>query len=202
MPRSYVERPGVQAAMDDLINSEKALTPYTVVGMGGGGKTVLASAIVREPRVREHYCGVFFWVTVGKGANDSLQPLLQGLAREMGAAPTNTPHVVPHALDSLEQVKLHLATVASKGTSPRLIVLDDVRDREVVDAVLTVGVKVLVTTQDRSVVGVPGEQVELGEMAEDEAVELLLKTTAAAGQPGNYVWTQMTEVMKRVEPCV
>ncbi|CAN0575682.1 unnamed protein product [Ectocarpus sp. 12 AP-2014] len=112
----------------------------------------------------------------------------------MGAAPTDTPHGVPYVLDSLEQVKQHLGTVASTGNSPRLVVLDDVWEREVVDAILPL-FKVLVTTRDRSVVGVPTGCLKLGDMTEEEALELLLKTSRTVGQPGDAVRMQMTKVV-------
>ena len=195
-PRSYVERPGVQKAVDDLIKPEEPRAPYTIVGMGGGGKTVLTSAVVRKQSVREHFRGGIFWMEVGRSVKDNkLLSLLKGLAREMGAAPTDAPHGVPHAFDSLEQVKQHLTTVASTGTSPRLVVLDDVWEREVVDTLLPLGLKLLVTTRDRSVVGVPGGCLELGDMTKDEALELLLKTSMTVGQPGDDVLTQMTKVI-------
>ncbi|CAN0165392.1 unnamed protein product [Ectocarpus sp. 4 AP-2014] len=124
--------------------------------MGGGGKTVLTSAIVRDPSVREHFRGGIFWVSVGRNGKRSLPPILQTLAREIAAAPTDAPHGVPHALDGLDQVKQHVATAASTGTSPRLVVLDDVWEREVVDAFLPLKLKTLVTTRDHSIVGVPG----------------------------------------------
>ncbi|CAM9754953.1 unnamed protein product, partial [Pylaiella littoralis] len=197
LPRSYVERPSVQEVADGLTNPEQALAPYTVVGMGGGGKTVLASAVVHEQSVRKHFLGGIFWMRVGRGAKHSLLPLLQGLAREMGAAPTDAPHGVPHVLVSLQQVKQHLTAVASTGTSPRLVVLDDVWEREVVDALLSLGLKVLVTTRDRSVVGVPGGRLELGDMTEEEALELLLKTSMTEVQPEDDVRTQMTKVVAR-----
>ncbi|CBN74851.1 NB-ARC and TPR repeat-containig protein [Ectocarpus siliculosus] len=197
LPRSYVERPGVQEAMGDLMDPEKALAPYMIVGMGGGGKTVLASALVRKSSVLEHFRGGIFWMEMGRGANKSLLHRLQGLAREMGAAPTDAPHGVPHVFDSLEQVMQHLAAVVSRGSSPRLVVLDDVWEREVVAAFLGVGLKVLVTTRDRSIVGVPGGLLELGDMAEDEALELLWKTSGTVGQPGDGVRTQMTKVVDR-----
>lgn len=112
--------------MEDLLTPDTPCAPYAVVGMGGRGKTMLASAVVRDQSVRRHFRGGVFWMTVGRGGKHNLLPLLQGLAREMGAAPTDTPHGVPYVLDSLEQVERHLATVASESTSPRLIVLDDV----------------------------------------------------------------------------
>ena len=195
-PRSYVERPGVQKAVDDLIKMEELRAPYTIVGMGGGGKTVLASAVVRKQSVRQHFRGGIFWMEVGRRVkNNKLLSLLKGLAREMGAAPTDAPHGVPHVFDSLEQVKQHLTTVVSTGTSPRLVVLDDVWEREVVDTLLPLGLKLLVTTRDGSVVGAPGGCLELGDMTEDEALEVLLKTSMTVGQPGDDVLTQMTKVI-------
>ena len=195
LPRSYVERAAAQQVADGLTNPEEPLTPYTVVGMGGGGKSVLASAVVRMSSVREHFRGGIFWMRVGRGAKNSLLPLLQGLAREMGAAPTDTPHGVPHVLDSLEKVQQHLTSVASTDNFPRLVVLDDVWECEVVDALLPLGLKVLVTTRDRSVVGVPGGGLELGDMEEDEALELLLKTSGTVGRPGSDVRTHMGKVI-------
>eukprot|EP00752_Nemacystus_decipiens_P009503 g8495.t2 len=196
-PRSYVERPGVQEAVDDLLNPEQAVAPYTIVGMGGGGKTVLASAVVRNEGVREHFRGGVFWIRVGRGANNTVLSLLQGLAREIGAAPNDSLHRMPHAFDSLEQAKQHLSILVSTGSSPFLVVLDDVWEREVVDALLPLGLKVLCTTRDRSVVGVPGDLLELGGMTDDEALELLRKTSMAVGQPGDDARAQMTKVVAR-----
>lgn len=133
---------------------------------------------------------------VGKGAKNSLLSLLQGLGREIGAAPTDTPNGVPHMFEGLEQVTQHLVAVASKDTSSRLVVLDDVWEREVVDAFLPLGLKVLATTRDRSLVDPPGDYLELGDMTEDKALELLLKTSMAVGRPENYVLAQMAKVMK------
>ncbi|CAN0416302.1 unnamed protein product, partial [Ectocarpus sp. 13 AM-2016] len=57
--------------------------------------------------------------------------------------------------------------------SPRLVVLDDVWEREVVDTLKLTGLQLLVTTRDRSVVSMPGECVEVGDMEENEALEVL-----------------------------
>eukprot|EP00752_Nemacystus_decipiens_P005175 g4696.t1 len=196
LPHGYVERAVVREAADALTNPEEPRSPYTVVGMGGAGKSVLASAVVRESSVREFFRGGVFWMRVGRGAKNSLLPLLRGLAREMGAAPTDTPHVVPHVLNSLEQVQQHLgAVVASTGNSPRLVVLDDVWEREVVEALLPLGLKVFVTTRDRSVVDVPTGCLKVGDMTQEEAVELLLKASKTVGRPGDAVRTQMTKVV-------
>ncbi|CAM9165046.1 unnamed protein product [Ectocarpus sp. 8 AP-2014] len=196
LPRGYVERAAVQEVADGLTAPEEPRAPYTVVGLGGGGKSVLASAVVRKPSVREHFRGGISWVRVGRGGKNSLLPLLQGLAGEMGVAPTDAPHAVPQVLDSLEQVQQHLAAVvASTGTSPRLVVLDDVWEREVVDALVPLGFKVLLTTRDWSVVVVPARRLDLGDMTEEEALELLRKTSGTVGQPGDDVRMKMTKVV-------
>ncbi|CAB1114663.1 unnamed protein product [Ectocarpus sp. CCAP 1310/34] len=201
LPHYYVARSVVRKAVEGLINAEEPSAPFVVVGMSGAGKTVLVSAVVRHLRVREHFHGGIFWMRVGRGAKTSLLPLMQTLAREMGA------HGVPYVLDGLEQVGQHVAAVASTGTSPRLVVLDDVWEREVVDALLRLKLKVLVTTRDHSVVGVPGTRLEPEDMAEDEAMELLLKTSVpknkaleklikaamTVGRPANFL-AQMTKV--------
>eukprot|EP00903_Cladosiphon_okamuranus_P008466 g8133.t2 len=195
MPHRYVERAAVQQLADGLTNPEEPRTPYTVVGMGGGGRSVLASAVVRKSSVRKHFREGIFWMMVGRDAKNSLLPLLQGLAREMGAAPTDTPHGVPHIMHSLKQAQQHLSAVASTGNSPRLVVLDDVWEREVVDALLPLELKVLLTTRDRSVVGVPARCLELGDMTGEEASELLLKMSRMMRQPGDVVQMQMTKVI-------
>ncbi|CAM9419352.1 unnamed protein product [Scytosiphon promiscuus] len=197
LPRSYVERQSVQATVKSLIDPNNALSPFTVVGMGGGGKTVLASAVVRKSSVREHFQGGVFWIRVGKGGKNNLPSLLQGLAREMGAAPTDTPHGLPQVFHTLKQAERHLITVASKETSRRLVVLDDVWEREVVDTVLVLGLKVLVTTRDRSVVSALGGYLEVGDMTQDEAMQLLLKTSFTVGQPGEEARAQMAKVFAR-----
>ncbi|CBJ32850.1 NB-ARC and TPR repeat-containing protein-likely pseudogene [Ectocarpus siliculosus] len=127
LPRSsYVERAAVQEVADGLTGPEESRAPYTVVGMGGGGKSVLASAVVRKPSVREHFRGGIFWV---------------------------------------------------------------------VDALVPLEFKVLLTTRDRSVVGVPAGGLELGDMTEEEALELLRTTSGTVGQPGDDVRTKMTKVV-------
>lgn len=62
----------------------------------------------------------------------------EGLARQVGAANTATPHGVPHTFDSLDAVVQHLNAV-TRSASPRLVILDDVWEREVVDALVPTG---------------------------------------------------------------
>ncbi|CAB1104776.1 unnamed protein product [Ectocarpus sp. CCAP 1310/34] len=138
LPHSYVERAAVQEVADGLTNPEEPRAPYSAVGMGGGGKSVLASAVVRKSSVTQHFRG-------GRWA------------------------------------------LGHPRASPRLVVLDDVWEPEVVDALLPLGLKVLVTTIDRSVLGVSSGCVEVGDMTEGEALELLRKTSRTVGRCA--LWT-------------
>lgn len=50
--QSYVERAALRDVVDGLTNQDQPHALYTVVGMGGGGKTMLVSAVVRNSSVR------------------------------------------------------------------------------------------------------------------------------------------------------
>ncbi|CAN0558513.1 unnamed protein product, partial [Laminaria digitata] len=121
-----------------------------------------------------------FWLTVGRGAKRHIGALFQGLAREVGVAPTDTPHGVPPELDSLEKTVQYLMAVA--GTKTRLVVLDNVWEREVVDTLRPTGFQLLVTTRNRDDVGPGGLVTEVGDMSPKEALELL-RLTSGAVQP-------------------
>ena len=191
-PYNYVRRPGLQDIIDLLVDPAEGCAPFAVVGMPGGGKTVLASAVVRDRSVREHFCGGIFWRTIGRGAKNRLLPDLR--CREMGATRGDASHGTSRVRGSLDQVNLLGIPAVSRGSSPRLVVLDDVWEPEVVDAFLSLGVKVLATTRDQSVVRVPGEYLKVESMSNDEAVELLLKTSMVNVQPGDHIRTRLREV--------
>ncbi|CAN0252264.1 unnamed protein product [Ectocarpus sp. 12 AP-2014] len=59
------------------------------------------------------------------------------------------------------------------GTGKSVLASAVVRDEKVVDTLKLTGLQVLVTTRDRSVVSMPGECVEVEDMEEDEALEVL-----------------------------
>ncbi|CAM9843488.1 unnamed protein product, partial [Sphacelaria rigidula] len=60
-PSSYVERPAlVSGIVSDLTAADASSDPYVLFGMGGAGKTMLASSVVRNPDVRKHFKGGIF----------------------------------------------------------------------------------------------------------------------------------------------
>lgn len=183
LPDSHVERTAliegvVRALAVSAVSTSSG--PHLLVGMGGGGKTVLASAVVRHDVVRKHFRRGIFWIRVGTGGKNQLLTPLQGLAREVGVAPTGTPHGEAHGFNSLEEVVRHLTAVARKSTTPCLVVLDDVCEREVVDALVPTGLVLLVTTRVRSVAAQEG-YTEVGSMTTKEAVTLLGRASGSIG---------------------
>lgn len=196
LPDSYVERTSlIEEAVRVLTAPDAAAsrTPHLLLGVGGGGKTVLASSIVRHEAVRKHFRHGVFWIRVGPGGKDQLNALFQGLSREVGAAPVDTPQRVPYGSNSLDETVQHLSVFARSSNAPRLVVLDDVWEREVVDTLLPTGLALLVTARDRSVV-VRGGCIEVGDMTVDEAMVLLGHASRNVGSPGVNLRAGMQQV--------
>eukprot|EP00903_Cladosiphon_okamuranus_P012113 g11365.t2 len=165
---AHISRASLLAsAVGYLTNTVVGDAPCVLAGMAGGGKSFLASAVVRDEEVREHFRAGMFWWRVGRDAKDQLHGWLKGLALQVASTSGTT----PPRLDSLEDVTRYLK--AECGNAQRLVVLDDVWERGVVDALKLTGLQLLVTTRDRSVVSMPGECVEVGDMEEGEALEVL-----------------------------
>ncbi|CAM9583355.1 unnamed protein product [Ectocarpus sp. 8 AP-2014] len=166
----HISRPSLlERAIGYLTNTAVGDAPCVLIGMAGSGKSVLASAVVRDEKVREHFHAGIFWWRVGRDAKNQLHDWLEGLAlRVASASGTTAP-----GLGSVEEVTRYLKAVCADSASPRLVVLDDVWEREVVDTLKLTGLQLLGTTRDRSVVSMPGECVEVGDMEEDEALEVL-----------------------------
>ena len=179
LPTSHVGRDSlVSEVVSHITANDVADAPYVLTGIGGGGKTVLASAVVRTKEVREHFRQGIFWVRVGRGGKHQLQALFEGLAREASVAPTTQDR-----FNSVDDVIKHLTLVVAADSGPRLVVLDDVWERGIVDTLQATGLQLLVTTRRRSVVAVEGGHTDVGNMARGEARELLKKRSGAMALP-------------------
>ncbi|CAN0448079.1 unnamed protein product, partial [Ascophyllum nodosum] len=185
LPKAYVERTAMQEeAVSGLVNEERnATATVSLWGMGGGGKTVLASSVVRDDRVRSSFRHGMFWFHFGQEGKISVALILGQLARDLAVAPTDTPHLCPNKFDSADEAARHVsATIISKNLRC-LVVLDNVWDVEVVSVFANTGIHVLVTTRERTVI-LPmyrGVMVEVGDMEEEEGLELLRKASHAYG---------------------
>ncbi|CAN0139864.1 unnamed protein product [Ectocarpus sp. 6 AP-2014] len=167
---AHVSRPSsLRSAVVYLTKTALGYAPCVLTGMAGAGKSVLASAVVRDEKVREHFHAGMFWWRVGRDAKDQLQEFLEGLVLRV-ASSSGT---IAPVLGSVEEATRHLKAICTDAVSPQLVVLDDLWEREVVDALKLTGMQLLVTTRDRSVESMPGECVEVGDMQDDEALKVL-----------------------------
>lgn len=177
LTNAHVSRPSLLGStIGYLTKTTLANAPCVLTGMAGGGKSVMASAVVQDDKVREHFRAGMFWWRVGSDAKDQLHEWLQGLVSRVCLGTPSQP------LDSVEEMTRHLKAICADSASPRLVVLDDVWEREIVDALQLTGLQLLVTTRNRSVVSMPGECIEVGDMEEDEALEMLRVGCGASKQ--------------------
>lgn len=185
LPSTYVQRvPLMERVAQDLVNPTRSPSAiHCLVGMGGVGKSLLASSVVRDDRVRSSFRDGIFWVTVGRDQSN-IALLLEHLARVHAAAPTDTPYHCPHRFDGAEEVARHLSAVLSKNGSRSLLVLDDVWNVEVVNTFKRTGFHVLMTTRQRAVIAPAhsGLCTEVGDMMEDDALAVLGKACQAHGE--------------------
>ncbi|CAH1401984.1 unnamed protein product [Nezara viridula] len=146
LPQRMVERTDL---LSKLKNSLKKLNKgeYTVLhGMLGCGKTTLAAAALSDYElIKTYFKGSVYWLTVGKVGKEDLGFLQQQLNERF-------PDPIQLSPSS------HLATIQltkmliEKGLCDNLIVLDDVKDKMVLDC-FAIGAKFLVITEDKGVIG-------------------------------------------------
>ena len=182
LPTTYVQRDAAfEGVVSDLIDPHRsASTTRCLLGMGGGGKTLMASSVVREERVRASFKDGVFWVPVGREGKD-VALSLEHLAIELSRVPTDNPHRCPDRFSDAEEALRHLSAVCAENELRCLVVLDNVWDREVVDAFASTGFHILVTTRNRRVISArhSGFCTELGDMSDEDALEVLRRASGA-----------------------
>lgn len=172
-----------EGVVADLTDSQRsASATHCLLGMGGVGKTLMASSVVRDARVLASYKDGVFWASVGRGDKDVVL-LLERLAIELARVPTDQPHRCPDRFNGAEEALQHLDAVPSTNDLRCLVVLDNVWDREVVDAFASTGFHILVTTRNRAVMSAAhsGLCTEVGDMSEEDALEVLREASGAPG---------------------
>lgn len=149
LPPHFCEQPERIAALRELVLAD--LEKPTVVsgaaarvglqGMGGIGKSVLASALAHRPEVRRAFPDGVYWVTVGQ--NPNVRDLQQKLVAVLGG---------DAAFESVDLGKERLRELLKPRHA--LLVLDDVWVREHAEPFNVVGAcgRLLMTTRDASLV--------------------------------------------------
>src|SRR5262249_36993656 len=142
----------------------------SITGMGGVGKTVLASALAQSPDVRRSFGDGVHWIAVGREA-DPLRTLSRvGLAVGDAAVDRYT---------RIAEARLLLGkALADRSIVP---VLDDVWDVAVAEALHTAAgskVRILLTGRRRNLFASSGvHEVPVDELSTDDALELLARWT-------------------------
>ena len=83
LPESYVVRPDALNAVKEklLAEDERTLVVSAISGLGGLGKSVLATALVLDEEVQARFKDGILWVTLGQ--NPDLQTMLGGWVRQL-----------------------------------------------------------------------------------------------------------------------
>lgn len=173
LPQHLLERPDRLRALKDAVLADLRRTAvvtgephrHGLHGMGGIGKSVLATMLARDTEVRRAFPDGVVWLPVGRQANPS--ELMRSLARSFGA---------PAVFETEREGKVLLERLLAERAV--LLVLDDVwevRDAEAFD-ILGPRCRLVLTTRDASMItAIGGTEHRLQLPAEAEAEHLLAR---------------------------
>ena len=178
LPTNFVNRPEEETKIIELLlPSNRTSTVITaLVGGGGFGKTTLAQAICYDKRVKKAFADGILWVTVGEKPN--LIELLTALAKSLNPQATIYSDIILAA----NQFSNLLAN------RKVLVVLDDVWSESDIKAFLSHSptCAYLFTTRRQNLISrQEGKSVNVNEMKNDEAAQLLAKSLPQSPQSTN-----------------
>jgi hypothetical protein len=175
LPDNFVPRPtAFEAIKGKLLGVEdRTLVVSAIAGLGGIGKSVLATAVVLDEEVRQWFDDGILWVTLGQ--NPDLLSLLGDWIRELDKSRE------AFSANTLEAAKQYLGTLLVERQM--LLVVDDVWNAAHAEwfRVGGVGCRVLVTTREARLEGAEYHDLDL--MSEAEAIELIRQKLGAKWQP-------------------
>ena len=169
LPAHFVERPEYEQPLKAKLLSEDAMTPGTLVvsaihGLGGIGKSVLATKLAHDKAVQQRFEDGVLWVTLGQ--KPDLLPQLTGWIRALGDS--------DYPATTLEAATAHLRTLLYDKAV--LLVVDDVWHPEHVQP-FQVGsdrCRLLITTRRADVADeADAELYELDVMSDAQSLALL-----------------------------
>ncbi|MFP4123008.1 MAG: NB-ARC domain-containing protein [Coleofasciculus sp.] len=168
LPPNFVERSQPRRDVKKLLLETGETTPGTLVvsaiyGLGGIGKSVLATALAHDPDIHQRFSDGILWVTLGQ--QPDILSLLSGWIQALGDY--NYKPTTPQAAST------HLRTLLYDKRS--LLVVDDAWKSEDIEPFQVGGsnCRVLVTTREAPVRG--AIRYDLDMMSPAEALELLNK---------------------------
>ena len=165
LPENFVDRPAALSSVKEklLLESEQTLVVSAIAGLGGLGKSVLATAIVLDDEVKRRFEDGILWVTLGQ--NPDLQSCLGDWIRELDKSRDS------FSATTLESASGYLHNLLAERRM--LLVVDDVWNAAHAEwfRVGGVGCRVLVTTREARIEG--AEVYPLALMSEGEAIDLV-----------------------------
>jgi tetratricopeptide (TPR) repeat protein len=171
LPGSYIEREALSGIRDNLMID--TLKPMIVAakeqvegltGMGGIGKTTLASALSRDCGIRRAFPDGIFWIEIGK--TPDLISRMADIGVIFGDSRDN--------YRELTQAKQSLIRMLANKRA--LLILDDVWDHQhaQVFQVTSVNCRLLITTrQNRVLINLDAQGERLETLSEDEGLRLI-----------------------------
>lgn len=175
LPKGYLPRPADMAKLGELviadvqsptvISAEKRTT--ALEGMGGIGKSVLATAFAHDCAVRRAFPDGIIWLTVGQ--KPSTRNLYQQLGLALGDAIGNYP---------IDEASCKTSAQKALGDKRCLILLDDVWEvdagRDFRDLIAGTAARLLITTRNLQINDLLGaKEHRLGLMDEGQAVAMI-----------------------------
>ncbi len=173
LPPHFLPRPEDIAALKQAVlaptNQPVVVTgtiqKIGVHGMGGIGKSVLATALARDDEVRRAFPDGVLWLTVGQNP-PSLTGLQLQLARMLGDSPP--------AFEDIQQGRAHLSKLFAERAC--LVIVDDLWDAEHAKAFDALGSRcqMLVTTRDGTLITALGAVEHRVDILSEAQARLLL----------------------------
>ena len=165
LPDNFVDRPDALSSVKEklLLESEQTLVVSAIAGLGGLGKSVLATAIVLDEEVQRRFEDGILWVTLGQ--NPDLQSCLGDWIRALDKSRDS------FSATTLESASGYLNNLLAERRM--LLVVDDVWNAAHAEwfRVGGAGCRVLVTTREARLEG--ADVYPLALMSEGEAIDLV-----------------------------
>jgi Effector-associated domain 4/NB-ARC domain len=146
LPENFVDRPDAIAAVKNLLLAENSTVVVSAIaGLGGLGKSVLATALVLDPEVRSRFADGILWVTLGQ--NPDLQAMLGDWIGALDKSQES------YSATTLESASRYLETLLIEKRV--LLVVDDAWNASHVEhfRVGGAGCRILVTTREAQIGG-------------------------------------------------
>jgi NB-ARC domain len=175
LPDNFVNRPEAMNAIKAklLREDDRTLVVSAIAGLGGIGKSVLASALILDKEVREWFVDGILWVPLGQ--HPDLQLRLGDCIRELDKSRDT------FSANTLEQAAQYLDRLLMERKM--LLVLDDVWNAAHADwfRVSQGNCRILVTTREAQLEGTDYYNLDL--MTGDEAIELVRQKLGQQWKP-------------------